>query len=76
MELFHVIMDILGSLSMLFVAGSMCLWGPMLLKAIHRMERRQDEQWERHYEFEVKKARAIMNAAGMKLHPVEPRDVN
>ena len=76
MELFKVVMEILGSLSMMFVGISMCVWGPMIMKAIQRVELRQTEQWERHYDFEVKKAKALVEISGMVLHPAEPRDVN
>ena len=76
MELFKVVMELLGSLSMMFVGISMCVWGPMILKAIHRVEKHQVEQWERHYNFEVKKASAVIQRMGLEIAPVKPKDVN
>ena len=76
MELFQAIMELLGSLSMMFVGISMCVWGPMLLRAIHRVEKHQVEQWERHYNFEVKKANAVLERMGLEIAPAERKDVN
>lgn len=86
MEQFKVIMELLGSVSLLFIGISLCVWGPMILKAIHRVERQNIkgwmenlEGWERHLDLELRKAKALSAHLQSLVPPEsksEPKDVN
>lgn len=82
METLKAIADLLGNVSMLFIAMSMCVWGPLLLRAIHKSELRNLKSWERHFEFELKKSEFEVRKAKAfmaRVHPTEemaPEDVN
>ena len=61
MELFKIMMELVGSVAMLVVAVSVLTWGPVILKAVHRSEERNLRMWERYYNLEKTKADAFLD---------------
>lgn len=70
MEMFRALMELLGSVSLIFVAVSMCVWAPMIMTSLRRIEKYNLEAWVRHFEFEQKKLDAL--ARHMRKEEPEP----